>query len=67
MFPFDGMPQTARWIAELLPLTHFIRLIRGILLRGAGIGELWPEIAALGVFSGVMLTLAVRRFHKTLD
>ena len=35
MFPFDGMPRAAQWIAEMLPLTHFVRLIRGIMLRGA--------------------------------
>lgn len=67
MFPFDGMPAAARWIAEGLPLTHFVRLMRGILLRGASISELLPEIAALGFFSVVMLSLAVKRFRKTLD
>ncbi|MGI9211399.1 MAG: ABC transporter permease [Methylococcaceae bacterium] len=67
MFPFDGMPMLARWIAEGLPLTHFVRLIRGILLRGANITELWTELAALGVFSLIMLSLAITRFRKTLD
>ena len=51
MFPFDGMPRAARWIAEVFPLTHFVRIIRGILLRGAELGEvkadIWPLLAFL--------------------
>jgi len=67
MFPFEGMPIVAQHIAEVLPLTHFVRLARGIILRGAGIGELMPEIQALLVFFGVAMTLAVLRFRKRLD
>ncbi len=67
MFPFDGMPRAAQYIAELLPLTHFMRLIRGIVLRGASIGDLMSEIYALFGFAAVTLTLATRRFHKRLD
>jgi ABC-2 type transport system permease protein len=67
MFPFDGMPILAQRIAEFLPLTHFVRLVRGIILRGAGIGELMPEIWALVVFFMVTMTLAVLRFSKRLD
>ncbi len=67
MFPFAGMPRPAQWFAEALPLTHFVRLIRGIALRGAGLAELWPELAALAVFSAAMLGLAVSRVHKRLD
>jgi len=67
MFPFDGMPQLAQNIAEILPLTHFNRLIRGIVLRGADISTLWLELAALGAFMVVALTLAVARFRKRLD
>jgi ABC-2 type transport system permease protein len=67
MFPFDGMPRAAQIIAEALPLTHFVRLIRGVMLRGAGIGELLPEVGALLVFAGLMLTVAVSRFRKRLD
>lgn len=67
MFPFEGMPSAARIIAEGLPLTHFVRLSRGIVLRGADIGELLPEVAALLAFSAVMLTVAVWRFRKRLD
>lgn len=67
MFPFAGMPAFAQWIAELLPLTHFLRLIRGVMLRGAALGELWPEVAALLAFTAVMMVLAVTRFRKRLD
>lgn len=67
MFPFDGMPKAAQWIAEVLPLTHFIRLIRGVILRGANLFELWPDVLALLVFTVVMMSLAILRFRKRLD
>ena len=67
MFPFSGMPVVAQWIAELLPLTHFERLIRGIMLRGASLNELLPEILTLVGFMLVTLWLASKRFHKRLD
>lgn len=67
MFPFAGMPRPVQWLAEVLPLTHFLRLIRGIMLRGARIWELWPEVLALLAFIAVMMTLAIVRFRKRLD
>jgi ABC-2 type transport system permease protein len=67
MFPFDGMPKAAQWLAEIFPLTHFLRLIRGIMLREAGLGEMWMELAALGAFVVVVMGIAVGRFRKTLD
>jgi ABC-2 type transport system permease protein len=67
MFPFDGMPTAAQWIAEVLPMTHFMRLIRGVVLRGAELSELRGELAALVGFLVVALVVAVRRFDKTLD
>ncbi|PWK92203.1 ABC transporter permease [Fulvimonas soli] len=67
MFPFAGMPGPVRWLAEALPLTHFMRLIRGIMLRGAGLAELWREVAALGAFTAVMMAAAILRFRKRLD
>ncbi|MCU5783916.1 ABC transporter [Alcanivorax balearicus MACL04] len=67
MFPYEGMPKAAQWIAEVLPLTHFIRLARGIMLRGAGLADLWPELLALAVFAVVLLGIAVARVHKRLD
>ncbi|NOT89210.1 MAG: ABC transporter permease [Lysobacter sp.] len=67
MFPFDGMPVAAQWIAEVLPLTHFVRLIRGVMLRGANLFELWPDVLALLAFTAIMMTLAISRFRKRLD
>lgn len=67
MFPFDGMPKLAQWIAETFPLTHFLRMIRGIALRGATLPELWPEMLAMLAFTLVMLGIAVARFSKRLD
>lgn len=67
MFPFDGMPRPAQYIAEVLPLTHFVRLIRGVVLRGADVADLLPDVGALAIFTILMLTLAVLRFRKRLD
>jgi ABC-2 type transport system permease protein len=67
MFPFAGMPVAARYVAEVMPLTHFLRLVRGIMLRGADLTELWPSLAALGAFIAVMLGVAVSRVSKRLD
>ncbi len=67
MFPFAGMPKLAQWIAEVLPLTHFLRLIRGIMLRGASLADLWTEALALVAFIAVMMTAAILRFKKRLD
>jgi ABC-2 type transport system permease protein len=67
MFPFDGMPRPFQWLAELLPLTHFIRIARGVLLRGATLCQLWPEVWPLLAIFGVLLVLSVARFNKRLD
>lgn len=67
MFPFDGMPRPAQVIAEVLPLTHFVRIVRGIVLRGASLGELLRDVWPLLLFFAVTLTFAVKRFHKRLD
>jgi ABC-2 type transport system permease protein len=67
MFPFDGMPKVAQWLAQLLPLTHFTDMVRGIVLRGAPITDLVRPAAKLLVFLAVMLVIATRRFHKSLD
>ena len=67
MFPRAAMPFAARAIGLLLPLTYFLKVLRGILLKGVGLGALWPDVAALAAFGGLLMFLAVRRFHKTLD
>ncbi len=67
MFPFAGMPKAAQWLAEILPMTHFVRLIRGLMLRGATLADMLVELAALGIFALVFLSLATLRIHKRLD
>ncbi len=67
MFPFAGMPRPAQWLAEILPMTHFMRLIRGIMLRGATLVDLWPELAAIGAFCVIVLGIAILRTRKRLD
>jgi ABC-2 type transport system permease protein len=67
MFPFAGMPVVAQWIAQALPLTHFMRLIRGVMLRGAELGDLLPSVFALCAFTAVMMTVAILKFRKRLD
>ena len=67
MFPRAAMPVAFQWIGAFLPLTHFLKVLRGILLKGVGVPALWPEIVILAVFAVTLIALAVRRFHKTLD
>jgi ABC-2 type transport system permease protein len=67
MFPFEGMPRAAQYVAELFPLTHFLRLIRGIMLRGAEISQLANEVYALLLFMLVTIGFAILRFKKRLD
>jgi len=67
MFPYRGMPGWAQFIGELLPLTHFLRVIRGVMLKGNGIVELWSEIAILAAFMIVISFIAIKRFRRTLD
>lgn len=67
MFPFDGMPPFAQGIGEVLPITHFIRLTRGIMLRDAQLLELWPDVLALVVFTLIAMIAAGLRFNKRLD
>lgn len=67
MFPFDGMPRAAQWLAQVLPLTHFTELVRGIVLRGAPIGDLGRPAGKLLVFLVATLAIATLRFRKRLD
>jgi ABC-2 type transport system permease protein len=67
MFPFDGMPRAAQWLAQLLPLTHFNDMVRGIVLRGAPITDLGEPAAKLAVFLVGALAIATLRFRKRLD
>jgi ABC-2 type transport system permease protein len=67
MFPFRGMPGWAQNIGEVLPLTHFLRITRGILLKGNGLAEILPDLWPMLVFLLVALTLAQLRYRRTLD
>jgi len=67
MFPRAAMPVLAQWLGLALPLTYFLEVLRGILLRGVGIEALWPELLTLSAFAIIIVTLSVRRFHKTLE
>ena len=67
MFPRQAMPVVFQWIGAFLPLTHFLKVLRGILLKGVGIAELWREMAILLLFATLLIALSVRRFQKTLD
>ena len=67
MFPRQAMPVLFQWLGALLPLTHFLKVLRGILLKGVGLDALWREVAVLAGFAAVMIAASVRRFRKTLD
>ncbi len=67
MFPFRGMPAWAQAIGELLPLTHFLILVRGILLKGNGLPLLWPAIWPLLLFIALVLAVCLKTFRRTLD
>jgi ABC-2 type transport system permease protein len=67
MFPFAGMPLWAQWFGELLPLTHYLRIVRGIMLKGASIADLQYDTVALFALMLVAMAIAVTRFRRTLD
>ena len=67
MFPFRGMPGWAQVIGEVLPLTHFLRVVRGVLLKGNGWNEIAPEMWPIGLFMLVAGAIALRRYRQTLD
>jgi ABC-2 type transport system permease protein len=67
MFPFRGMPSWAQVLGEVLPLTHFLRLVRGIMLKGNGLAESAPHLWPMLLFMAVVMTIAVVRYRRTLD
>jgi len=67
LFPIEGMPQAAQYLAHVIPLTYYLRIVRGIVLKGVGLDYLWPNLLPLVLFGGVVFTLAVLRFRKQLD
>src|SRR5215470_9091381 len=67
MFPFRGMPDWAQLLGEILPLTHFLRVVRGIMLKGNSLIDVAPEIWPMALFAAVALVVAVKRYRLTLD
>lgn len=67
MFPFRGMPAWAQWLGEALPLTHFLRIVRGVMLKGSGAAELLPELWPMLAFLAVAGGVALARYRQTLD
>jgi ABC-2 type transport system permease protein len=67
LFPIEGMPEGAQYLAAIIPLTYYLRIVRGIVLKGVGLEHLWPNLLPLVVFGTVMFTLSVMRFRKQLD
>jgi ABC-2 type transport system permease protein len=67
MFPFRGMPEWAQWLGKVLPLTHFLRILRGILLKGNGFAEILPNLWPIGAFLLATGAIALMRYRETLD
>lgn len=67
MFPFRGMPDWAQVIGEILPLTHFLRIVRGVMLKGNGLADMQTDVAALIIFMLAAMGVALLRFRRTLD
>jgi len=67
MFPFRGMPQWAQTLGEIFPLTHFLRIVRGILLKGNALDDVMLQLWQIALFAAVALTIGVTRYRQTLD
>jgi ABC-2 type transport system permease protein len=67
LFPIEGMPTGAQYLAAVIPLTYFLRIVRGIVLKGVGFEYLWPSFLPLLAFGAVIFGLAVLKFRKQLD
>ena len=67
MFPFRGMPEWAQVLGQALPLTHFLRVLRGILLKGNGFADVWPEIWPILLFGLLVMAFGAFRYRRTLD
>jgi ABC-2 type transport system permease protein len=67
MFPFRGMPEWAQWLGNVLPLTHFLRIVRGVLLKSWGVAESIPEVWPILGFMVFVMLIGLQRFRRTLD
>jgi ABC-2 type transport system permease protein len=66
MFPREAMPIVIQWIGNLIPLTFFLQILRGIILKGVGVNYLWSQVLSLLAFIGAILTVSIMKFHKKL-
>jgi ABC-2 type transport system permease protein len=66
MFPFEAMPRPAQWLSQMLPLTHFLRIVRGIVLKGSGFQDVAPELAWLTAILVALVAFSSLRFRKKL-
>ena len=66
MFPRDAMPEPAQWIGLIMPLTYYLKVLRGVLLKDSGLAGVWPQAAMLVAFAVAFISLSVRRFSKTV-
>ena len=67
MFPRDAMPEFAKWLGAAFPITYFLEVVRGILLKGAGLAAIWPEVLILAAFAVALITLSAVRFQKSVE
>lgn len=67
LFPFRGMPEWAQWIGSLIPVTYMLRIVRGAMLKGAGVAEALPSLGALALFVVIVAGLAMKQYRTTLD
>jgi ABC-2 type transport system permease protein len=67
MFPFAGMPGWAQALGEALPLTHFLRIVRGIMLKGNGVAEIAGQLWPIALFMLLAGTVAMKRYRRTVD
>ena len=67
MFPFLGMPRWAQWLGELFPVTHALRIVRGVLLKGNGLADILPELWPIAAFTAAAVTISVWSYRETLD
>ncbi len=66
VFPREAMPTVVQWLGLLVPLTYFLKMIRGVMLKGVGLEVLWPQVVPLGIFAVAIVAVAAMRFSKRL-
>lgn len=67
MFPFLGMPRWAQFLGNILPLTHYLRIVRGVILKGSSFVDVWPSLWPMLIFMIIMMVIGISRFRQTLD